>query len=131
MNWLWSGIFSAIGAWFLNKLVVKYWGWQGTVWVAPFVEEILKTGTALILHGDIVLSHGAFGAVEAVYDVNTSPQRGVSAALASFIGHLLFGFISQTGYFWRGGSFAAAVLLGSSVHVVWNLFVSLFSRETM
>ncbi|MEL7568404.1 MAG: hypothetical protein AAGU27_26505 [Dehalobacterium sp.] len=128
MNWLWAGIFAAAAAWQTNKIIVRYRGDWGTVWITPAVEEFFKTGGAFILGADIILTHGLFGTIEAVYDLKTSRRKGPSAALASLLGHLAFGTAAQAGFaFYQ--SFWAALLYGTLGHLAWNILVSLLARK--
>lgn len=128
MNWIISGIISAVLAWVLNKKILHYWGDKGTVWVTPVVEEMLKTVAALVLGADIILTHGVFGTIEAVYDVNTAPKRGVSAALVSFWGHLMFGAAANIGYLLYG-HVGSAILAGAILHLAWNVFIDRIERR--
>ncbi len=97
MNWLLAGILAATVAWQFNKIIVKYWGEWGTVWITPVLEEISKTVGAVLLNTDIILTQGLFGAIEALYDLKTSRRKGISAAVASLLGHTVFGTSAREG----------------------------------
>lgn len=124
MNWLWAGILAAAAAWQINKIIIRCWGDWGTIWVTPFLEEILKTGGAFILGANLILTHGIFGTIEAFYDLKTSREKGAPAALASFVGHLAFGLAANFGLIFQQ-SLWAAFFYGIIGHLAWNVLVSL------
>lgn len=128
MNWLWAGILAAAAAWQVNKIIVRYWGDGGTIWITPGVEEVLKTGGAFILGADVILTHGLFGAIEAVYDLKTARRKGPSAALASLLGHLVFGAAANAGFVFYQ-SLWAALIYGTMGHLAWNILVSLLAKK--
>lgn len=128
MNWLWAGIIAAVAAWQINKIIIKYWGDRGTIWITPGVEELLKTGASLILGADLIFTHGFFGFIEAVYDLKTSRKKGRSAALASLLGHLAFGTAANAGLVFYQ-SVWAAIIYGTMGHMAWNVLVSLMVKR--
>lgn len=128
MNWLWAGIIAAAVAWQLNKIIVRFWGEWGTIWITPVVEETIKTTGAVVLGADIILTHGLFGTIEALYDLRTSPRKGISAALASLIGHSVFGLASQAGLMVYG-SLYVAVISGTMGHLAWNVLISMLTNR--
>ncbi|ATW26987.1 hypothetical protein [Candidatus Formimonas warabiya] len=128
MNWLWAGILAAVAAWQLNKIIVRFWGEWGTIWITPAVEETVKTTGAFVLGADLILTHGFFGAIEALYDLKTSRRRGFSAALASLLGHLVFGMAAQ-GAWTVYGSLFAAVAFGTMGHLAWNVLISMLTKR--
>lgn len=125
MTYLVAGLGAALLAWGLNVLVVKGGGERCIIWVIPWLEEVIKTGAALLVGTSIPLTHGVFGLVEAVHDCMTSRRWGFWAGLASVVSHWFFGqitqyFLSQMGY-WLLGVGVAAV-----AHVSWNLAITRF-----
>jgi len=124
MNWIWAGLFALGAAWQINKIIIKYWGDRGTVWVTPLLEEVLKTGGAFLFGADLILTHGLFGTIEAFYDLKTARRKGPPAALASFLGHLAFGVAANAGLIFHQ-SLWAAIIYGLLGHLAWNVLVSL------
>lgn len=122
MNCFWAGLIAAALIWQINNRVVAQWGNQSTTWVTPWVEETVKTLSAVIFKADIVFTHGIFGGVEALYDLFTSRRRGLSAALISLIGHVIFGIITKT-VVSLAQSLAAGIFAGAFLHLAWNVFV--------
>ncbi|MBZ4653401.1 MAG: hypothetical protein JG781_740 [Peptococcaceae bacterium] len=123
MTYLGAGLVAALLAWGLNVLVVKGGGERCIIWVIPWLEEFIKTGTALLLRTSIPLTHGVFGLVEAVHDYLSSRRLGFWAGLASVLSHWFFGqitqyLLSQTGYWLLGAGTAALV------HISWNLVIT-------
>ena len=89
---------------------------------------MLKTGFALVLEGNVILSHIAFGAVEGVYDL--WENRGTTAylaGLAGFISHIVFGLITEYSkrYF---NSYLLGLLLAITAHIAWNYTVMNFKK---
>jgi len=123
-----SGLAAAIFAYFINSKSLKYLGQEVVTYWAPVFEESLKTGFAIILGANIIISHGSFGAVEALYDIYKS--RGNIAYLAGFTGfvsHLFFGVLTQymIEYF---DSYFFAVLIVIGIHIFWNTIVIYISK---
>jgi len=116
------------------------------VFVAPGLEETLKTGAALTLGAPVVVTHVVFGGIEAAYDLlagalapgvaaraGRGPARPrpvaavafgrrAGAALAGLVGHALFGVltvaVARAAGWWPAGVGAAYV-----AHVGWNALV--------
>ncbi|HHT62480.1 MAG: hypothetical protein ACOX4H_08350 [Bacillota bacterium] len=128
MNWVWTGILAAMGAWQVNKIVIRYWGDWGTVWITPVIEEMLKTGGAFFFGANLILTHGMFGTIEAFYDLKTARRKGPAAALASFLGHLAFGIAANAGLIFHK-SLWAALIYGVMGHLAWNVLVSLLVNK--
>ncbi len=114
------GLLTAAAAWFVNRKWFSNFGVYGLVLAAPFLEEILKTSGAVLFRTDIFFVHATFGTVEAIYDINTG-AHSISAGLFSFLGHIIFGYISSVIFLYSNIIFALAA--GISAHVLWNLFV--------
>jgi len=115
-----AGLLAAIISYYLNGKALMFIGDNAVTYGAPVIEEISKTGIALLFGGNILFSHIIFGMVEALYDV--LKNRGVlsyTAGAAGLISHAVFGLI--TVYAWRifDGplmGIAAAVV----IHMLWN-----------
>jgi hypothetical protein len=123
-----------------NRLARAVAGRAAVVFVAPGLEETLKTGAALALGAPVLAAHLAFGGLEAAYDLMAGARGGragpgsssasavatghrLGAALAGLLGHTLFGALTvvvagATGGFWPAGVGAAYL-----VHVGWNALV--------
>lgn len=92
------------------------------------MEELLKTGASFILGANLILTHGFFGFIEAVYDFKTSRKKGRSAALASLLGHLAFGIAANAGLVFYQ-SLWAAIIYGTMGHLAWNVLVYLMVKR--
>ncbi len=120
---LMAGIFSAAFAYLCNKVIVSFFSDRGLVILAPLVEEVAKTGFAILLQTSIIGGHFVFGLIEGVYDIYTSPKKtGKWAALASVISHSFFGIIT---YFFdiKTGLPLAGIGLAWIFHSSWNCYI--------
>jgi hypothetical protein len=106
----------------LNKILLKYVGVKAIITYSPIVEEMTKTLCSYYLAADILVTHIVFGMLEAGYDWYTNPngQRGVWAALASIVGHSLFGALTLI-CLYASDSIWIALAGASCVHVMWNV----------
>ncbi|MDI9475396.1 MAG: hypothetical protein ACOX0L_09430 [Natronincolaceae bacterium] len=119
-----AGIVAALFSYLLNKLVLKKIGNIGIIIVVPFVEEISKTVSALILKTNLVATHLVFGIIEGIYDiVNSSEKTGKWAALVSLASHGIFGaatyLTTKMGY-----SVCWGIALAWLLHSGWNWLVT-------
>jgi len=92
-------------------------GWMlMIVFVAPVVEEVVKTGLALLLGADIFLTHMIFGAAELI----TDSLNGLSIwpGLVAIVLHGMLGM--ATVWFLASAGVLMAVLLAVLLHVLWN-----------
>jgi hypothetical protein len=128
MCYLWAGLLAALGAWFFNRLAVKHFGEVAIIWLIPWFEELLKTGTAYLGGADLVLTHGVFGLVEAIHDYAVSARWGLLAGLLGMVSHLFYG--AFTGVSFRlTSSWIISIFLTGLLHVLWNLaMVRFFSH---
>lgn len=114
-----AGLLAAGICWYLNGLMVdKFERWWVIIF-GPGVEEILKTGLAIILSANILLTHAVFGVVEAVRDVSSGQTSGIVAGIASLVGHCFFGYLAFWGYV-RFQSFTYAIFIPLTAHLLWN-----------
>lgn len=106
----------------LNKMLLKYVGIKAIITYSPVLEEMTKTLCSYYFAADILVTHIVFGMLEAGYDWYTTPngQRGIWAALASIVGHSLFGALTLMGLY-VSDSVWVALLGASCVHVMWNV----------
>ncbi len=134
-----SALVAAGAAYICNRLARRSVGTVAVVFVAPGLEESFKTGTALLLGAPVLLSHIAFGLLEAAYDLfarrraargpapapaaagASGPWR-LGAALAGLGGHALFGALTVA-VSAALGSWALGVGAAYLVHVGWNALV--------
>lgn len=90
--------------------------------ITPVIEESAKTFLALALGGSVIITHGIFGLIEAVYDLFPFESKKIRAFSISFVSHLLFGFLTLGIYgFFLSWNFA--VILVSAAHMTWNYLV--------
>ncbi|HMM22213.1 MAG TPA: hypothetical protein PKA10_15950 [Selenomonadales bacterium] len=106
----------------LNRAALRYIGVTAVITYGPVLEELAKTVLAFYLGADILLTHVTFGVIEGVYDWATASNRRLAAAALSILGHSLFGALT-TATLAFSGSVLAAVIVGSLVHLVWNVTV--------
>lgn len=127
MSYLWAGLLAAAGAWILNRFVVKYYGDAAIIWIIPWLEEILKTGIALVFGANLVLTHGVFGLIEASHDYLVSPRWGLWAGLAGIVSHWFYGWFTET-LFKQTSSWLISIFFAGVLHVLWNdVMIRLFS----
>jgi len=123
MTYWGAGLFAAGVAWVTNRFVVKFLGERAIIWLIPWLEEFFKTGIAVFSGASILLTHGVFGTIEAIYDYTVSPRWGIWAGLLSMGSHWLYGvvtvLVTQQTSSWLGGILSAGFL-----HVLWNYAMS-------
>lgn len=125
MGFFIAGILAAVVSWVGNRAALKLIGTKGIIILAPLVEELAKSGAAIIAGSSMVLTHGMFGLIEGVYDAWDSGWSGLSAGLLSFLGHIFYGLV--TWQVWqKHGVFWLAVIAGYVVHTLWNALVMKF-----
>lgn len=120
-----AGTGAAAAAWVANRLALKIFGPMVIVYIVPLVEELSKTGLAILFNTLIILVHGIFGLIEGIYDLFYAQETGLTAGLASITGHLLYGLITAWTYS-GSGQITVAVMGGYLVHMLWNLIVMRF-----
>lgn len=109
---LFAGFTAALTAYMINRYLVYRFGADTIVYLTPIVEEILKTGLAVLFQTAIVPVHLIFGLIEGIYDLTTS-RMGMAAGILSLIWHASFGFVT--------------VFLSSMTgHVVYGLIAATF-----
>lgn len=89
--------------------------------MAPLVEETSKTAAAVILGGEIFLTHLFFGVVEGFWEYYNR-RNGYYAGLAAVASHSIFGFITFSVYYFYG-ILAPALTAGCLAHIAWNYLV--------
>lgn len=121
MESLLAGAGAAVLAWLFNPRLLERTGQWGVMFAAPLLEEILKTGLALLLGASFWVSHLVFGVIEGIYDLKVS-RFGLAAAACSVAGHLLFG-LAATVLGKKVPGVIAPVAGGTVLHWLWNVFV--------
>lgn len=116
-----AGSLAALGAWVINRLLVKRWGDAAVSVLVPVIEELLKTLLAFSLASSIFLSHFTFGIIEAIWDIKTN-VRGLKPGLMGIITHIVFGFITIL-VFQLTGFLSLAILLSIIAHITWNSII--------
>lgn len=116
-----SALAAAGLSWLINGIVVRL-GRFGVIYLAPAVEEVLKTGSALFFGAFVPASHILFGLVEAVWDIAGKGRKGVYAGLAGVVGHTAFGLIT---YFVLRltNNVVPALAAAYFTHMGWNFAV--------
>lgn len=116
-----AALAAAVLSWLVNGFVLRF-GRFGIIYLAPAVEEVLKTGMALWLGALVPASHILFGLIEAVWDMAGRGRKGVYAGLAGVLGHTVFGLI--TFFVLRLTHNALPALAAAYLtHMGWNLAV--------
>lgn len=113
-----AGMTAVIAAFFANRIALKVFGSPVMVVLAPLVEEVAKTASALLWQTGLLETHLFFGVVEACYDIWGGGKR-VVAPLLSLGGHGFFGYITYLGLSLTG-SFLWGLAAGVLLHSVWN-----------
>lgn len=110
----------------LNRTLLRLVGIQSVITLSPVMEESVKTLFAYYLDADILVTHGVFGLIEALYDWRQTRRR--SAALFSMIGHGLFGAVTVA-VIGQGGIYLG-LAAGIVAHLLWNtIMMRLHSTE--
>jgi hypothetical protein len=125
-------LLASTAAYLINRLVFERLGTWSLVTVVPLVEELLKTGLAVLLQASLWWVHVGFGALEASLDIRQRPRPapmvGYLAAWCSVIGHGAFGAVTMWG--WSStGSWLWGYALGSGLHLLWNVWVVRLAAE--
>lgn len=100
-----------------NKLTTKFMGRAAISLLSPCVEEVLKTGSAVVFSVSVLTVHTVFGVFEALAEI----KRSKKAAILAVITHIAFGTVTVTLLPLIGvlGGVAASVLL----HMLWNSYI--------
>jgi hypothetical protein len=112
-------------AYLVNRWGIERFGLAEVVWLGPVVEEFGKTVFAWLVGAVIWPVHIGFGAFEAFWDIRTGGTHRHAAALASIIGHTVFGGLTAWGLK-QFASLWGGILIGMTAHILWNSYVILF-----
>lgn len=125
MKELAAALLATAGAFVINRWGINRFGFVGAVWIGPAIEELGKTGIALLLGAMVLPVHVCFGLSEGIFDLRGGTRQSRAAAVASVVGHGAFGGITIWGHeifaSWGGG-----ILLAVMAHMFWNSYVILF-----
>lgn len=105
----------------LNRVLLKYIGNLTIITMSPVVEEGAKTLLSFYLGADIIVTHAAFGIIEAVYDWHDAEFKSKAAAF-SIIGHSLFGLLT-VGALYLSANIWLSLAVGIAAHMMWNFTV--------
>lgn len=122
MGFLLAGFLAAGLVWVINRWYLSKLGNIGIIYLVPLVEEVAKTGLAIVVNAPIFYTHAVFGTVEGITDIYSGRPLGIAAGWVSYVGHMVFGLLSGWVY-QRWGSVWLAILPGYLTHMAWNGFV--------
>lgn len=114
---------AASSSFLLNRALLKLLGVQTIITLSPVLEEMVKTLSAYYFDADILVTHGVFGLIEAVYDWMQTRGR-LLAAVLSIVGHSLFGFVTVFTAQLTGVYIGLAA--GIVTHLLWNTIMVRF-----
>lgn len=115
--YLGAGLLAAVAAGFFLQLVGQSGSRVIIVLVAPVMEEIAKTGAALLFNTSVFLTHLVFGVAELAADSRRG--RGIWPGLAALVLHGVLGLI--TAWLYRVYASPPVALAAATVlHVFWN-----------
>lgn len=122
---LFSGLLAAGVAWLINGWAANAYGQRAVIFIGPGVEELLKTGLALLLGAPILLSHLTFGLAEAGWEV-ASYRRGTVAAVFALLSHGIYGWITEI---LAATGLLLALATSCALHMLWNHWVLQRSKQ--
>ncbi|AGK99753.1 hypothetical protein [Desulfoscipio gibsoniae] len=111
-----AGLLSAVIARYILGLVGRADDAVMIVLAAPVVEEVSKTGLALLWGADVFLVHIVFGGTELFSD--SLGGRGIWPGLAALVLHSLLGF--GTAWLLMHAGVTVALALAIVLHGLWN-----------
>lgn len=125
MKELAAALLASASAYVINRWGIKRFGFAEVVWIGPAIEELGKTGIAVVLGAMVLPVHVCFGITEGIFDLRRGTGQSGAAAIVSVVGHGVFGYIAIWGHEfflnWWGG-----ILLAVIAHIFWNSYVILF-----
>ncbi|MBM7855213.1 uncharacterized protein with PQ loop repeat [Desulfohalotomaculum tongense] len=107
-------------SWLLNGRLFNIYNHKAVIYLGPAVEELSKTGLAVLVGAPVMLTHTLFGAVEALWELKTY-RRGAAAGFAALATHAFYGWLAQMVIDHSGIPAALAVVY--AVHMLWNFWV--------
>lgn len=116
-----AGFMAAVLAYFINDFALKIFREKAITFYAPMAEELLKTGLALFLGGNIIISHLTFGFIEGACDMYKNRRAtAYLAAILGIISHCIFGILTANGIRYFKSSIIG-ICLTIFIHICWNL----------
>ncbi len=111
-----AGLLSALTARLLLGLVGRAGSMVVIVLVAPVVEEVAKTGLAVIMSTDVFMAHMVFGGAELAADFING--RSLWPGLVALVLHSMLGI--TTAWLLDYAGVMAAVASAILLHMLWN-----------
>lgn len=128
INSILAGGLAAFFSFYLNTKALKL-DKLAIVYVAPFIEEVMKTYFALYLNSSVIFSHVIFGCIEGLYDIIKSKSSNrYLAGVAALVSHSIFGIITEN----MIKSYQVplkAIITSCLVHSIFNLVVLWYSGQ--
>ncbi|MDI3481211.1 MAG: hypothetical protein PWQ97_866 [Tepidanaerobacteraceae bacterium] len=118
-----AGFLAAAVSYYLNGKALALMGENAVTYGAPVIEEVSKTGIAVLVSGDILFTHIIFGTAEALCDIiKNRGRRSYTAGAAGLMSHAAFGAITV---FFHSllKSLLVGVAAAVTVHMFWNYIV--------
>ncbi len=115
-----SGFLAAGVSWLINGMLIERFGNRAVIFFGPAVEELAKTGLAVLLNTSIIITHALFGTFEAAWELKLT-RNGLRAAFYAQATHLFYGIISALAWHFLG--FVPAVALAYILHMSWNYWI--------
>jgi RsiW-degrading membrane proteinase PrsW (M82 family) len=106
----------------VNKLLIRGSRGARVIVLIPFVEETVKAVVSILCGANVLVTHTTFGISEAAYDMSSTSETGIYAAVVSIVGHALCGYAYlciERLFFSSFAGFLAALML----HLSWNVAV--------
>ncbi len=118
-----AALLAGLIGYLVNRWAVRTWGPRVILFGVPVIEELAKTGSALLTGGAILPTHVGFGVIEACYDWEDGRHNvRAAAAIVGLIGHTLSGWLTEWMTAW-GGHLIYGLLTATAVHILWNTAV--------
>jgi hypothetical protein len=103
----------------INSLITGKLGAVAIFSLVPLIEEMLKTGFALLFNSSVLYTHLTFGLVEAVFDVLRPGHNQAPAGVVGIISHGLYGWLTYK-VLTLSGSVWLAMASAVALHSLWN-----------
>jgi len=115
-----SGCIAALLSYYISSKALKMSGEKVIIYLSPILEELFKTGLAIGLKAEVLLSHITFGIWEALYDIRTNEgSTAYWAGFASIISHSTFGAITQYCIYLTDNKLLG-IGIAAAIHMAWN-----------
>lgn len=122
-----GGILAAVVSWVFNgKILTIFDNNKAVIFIGPAIEELLKTGLALVLAAPLIISHAVFGLVEAIWEFSIY-KKGAVAGLLAVLSHLFYGFLTMMVA--EKVRIVIALIVAYTAHMLWNYLVIHYQRS--